>query len=71
MCQALQTLALGYTACHGVMKAGAPGPLITHNSRPLPAVMSRLTALSSLMLHDIGWEHAPNGLPRLPQVWML
>ena len=52
---------------YGVL-AGAPWDAITGNAQPLPAVMSRLTALSSLMLQGIGWEYAPNGLPPLPQV---
>ena len=38
------------------------------DGQPLPATMSRLTALTSLALHHIGWEYAPEGLPHLPQV---
>ena len=66
--QALQTLALGYRPPDSGRLAGVPWGDVARNARQLPAVTPHLTALSSLLLHDIGWEHAPGGLPHLPQV---
>ena len=61
--QALQTLALG-----NLPLACGPTAALTTNAAPLPPSLSRLTALTSLTLHDITWEHAPAGLPDMPQV---
>jgi hypothetical protein len=61
--QALRTLALG------TLPAASPTYGLTKNAAPLPASLSRLTALTSLALLDVTWEHAPAGLPDMPQVW--
>ena len=61
--QALRTLALG-----NLPSGGAPFGTLTKNARPLPPSLSRLTALTSLALHDITWEPAPDDLPSMPQV---
>lgn len=63
--QALQTLALGHLTTAPNVPCWSPVPL---DGKPLPASMSRLSALSSLALHNVGWEFAPDGLPCLPQV---
>lgn len=66
--QGLRTLALGHLVedeADGQIEAPAD---IGLSGQPLPTSMSKLTALSSLALHNIGWESAPDGLPSLPQV---
>ena len=60
--QARQTLALG-----DLPTFSSTSPL-TRNAQPLPPSLSRLTALTSLALLGITWEHAPAGLPHMPQV---
>ena len=66
--QGLRTLALGH-----LVEEDADGDIcapadIGLSGQPLPTSMSKLTALSSLALHNVGWESAPDGLPCLPQV---
>ena len=61
--QAPQTLALG-----NMPSAGGPPGTLTKNASPLPSSLSRLTALTALALHDMTWEHSPDGLPDMPQV---
>lgn len=63
--QALQTLAVGQLPSREHWKHWSEFRGV---SKPLPASMSRLTALSSLLLTNVGWEYASNGLPALPQV---
>jgi hypothetical protein len=61
--QALQTLALGHLPCCSIWKHWSD---VVHEELPLPATVSRLTALSSLLLTNVSLEYAPNGLPALP-----
>ena len=66
--QALKTLAIG----HLPAEPDYPNwPDIAMNQKPLPASMSCLTALSSLMLQSLGWQHHRDGLRHLPQVFFL
>ena len=70
--QALRTLALGHLPYDvELLYNKLPPTPIELDGEPLPATMSRLTALSSLALHNIGWEYNPGGLPHLPQVLRL
>jgi hypothetical protein len=61
--QGLRTLALGE-----VSRDDEPIDDVYQGTKPLPASLSLLTALSSLALHNTGWEYAPDGLPCIPQV---
>ena len=66
--QALQTLALGQLPCYDQWEHWSD---VTCNPLALPKTMSRLTALSSLLLTNVSWEYDPEGLPALPQVLQL
>ena len=68
--QGLRTLALGHLIMEDleIIDEDELPVDISLSGQPLPSAMSRLTALSSLALHHIGWEYAPHGLPSLPQV---
>lgn len=61
--QALRSLAIGSLSSQNWQHS-----LLAHSSKPLPASLSRLTALSSLALLDIGWKYATAGMPHLPRV---
>jgi hypothetical protein len=65
--QGLQTLAFGHHS-HCVHEVDPNDTDPDWDESPLPTAMSRLTALSSLMLHNLYWGWCPNGLPHLPQV---
>ena len=65
--QALQTLAFGHHL-HCVHEFDPNDTDPDWDESPLPTAISRLTALSSLMLHNIYWEWCPNGLPHVPKV---
>ena len=65
--QALQTLAIGYLPS-GFRDQYPQRPNLTEADMPLPEAMSRLSALSALTLHNVGWQYAPDGLPHLPNV---
>jgi hypothetical protein len=64
----LQTLALGHLPAVSNVPRWSE---IAVNDKPLLASLSRVSELSSLALHNIGWQYAPSGMPHLPQVLQL
>lgn len=67
--QGLRTIALGYyLSCKEHERHNIQLAERTDAAHPLPEVVSRLTALSSLTLHNAGWKHTPDGLRHLSRV---
>lgn len=66
--QALQTLALGYLPSGPNDQYMQQRTSLIEADMPLPEAMSRLSALSALTLHNVGWKYPPEGLPHLPNV---
>ena len=69
--QKLEMLALGHLPARDDLPDTCTIPHwsdIVVSEEPLPEPMSRLTALTSLALYNVGWTYTPAGIPHLAKV---